>query len=94
MYPLRTNTVTHLEPDVVGKLVFLNQAADEAKLCLTRRGESRFNLLEAALEEKLEEDVFLLYSHRVHQSLVSISQVGGSPPGGLGNPRVGPGAVR
>lgn len=81
---------TDLQPDVLGELLLLNQASNEPEFGLGRRGEARLNLLEAALEEELEEDGLLLDGHWIHERLVPVAQVGRGPTGRLGDALVGP----
>lgn len=83
-----------MESDSVGKSVVFDKSTNEGEFGLGSGGEAGLDLLEAALDEEVEEDVFLLDSHRINECLISIAEVGRGPTRGLGDPRVGPLSVR
>ena len=84
----------HLDRDVLGNEVALNDLAHEVEVGLGRRGKAHLNLLEAHLHEVGKHDVLALEVHRVDQGLVAVAQVHAAPARGLGQSPVGPGAVR
>ena len=83
----------HLDGDVVGDQVFLDQLAHEVEVGLARRREPDLDLLEAHRHEGLEHAPLALRVHRVDERLVAVAEVDRAPPGRLGELLVGPGAV-
>jgi hypothetical protein len=80
----------HLDGDIVGNAVFLDEAAGEIKLDLRGRREADLDLLEADLHEQLEEFELLLDAHGLGEGLVAIAQVDAAPDGRVGERAVGP----
>lgn len=68
-----------LNPNIIRNLVAFNEPTYEAEVRVARRWVRDFNLFEAAANEMFEEDSLLPYSHRVCESLISITQVGREP---------------
>ncbi len=84
----------HLDGDVVGDPVGLDQRADEVEVGLARRREADLDLLVAEPDEQVEHPHLALDVHRVDERLVAVAQVDRAPArGGLDAP-VWPGAVR
>ena len=69
----------HLEPDVLRRAVFLNEAAVERELRVGRGRKADFDFLEAAFHERLKKLQFLADVHRHGECLVAISQIYAAP---------------
>jgi hypothetical protein len=83
----------HLDGDVVGDQVVVDQLAAEVEVGLAGRRETDLDLLEAHLDERVEHAPLALRVHRVDEGLVAVTQVDAAPQrGGLVH-LVGPGAV-
>ncbi len=90
---LRTALHEHLDPDVVGDEILLDQEPREVEVRLRGRREADLDLLEAEPDEqiphrRLRDDV-----HRVDQRLVAVAQVDRAPDGRLRQRLLRPGAV-
>ena len=83
----------HLDGDIVGHEVFLDQLAHEVEVGLRRRREADLDLLEAHLHERVEHAPLALGVHRVDERLVPVTKVDRAPQRRLHEPLVGPGAV-
>ena len=70
---------TDLQPDIIGNQLLLNKPPHKIEIRFASSRISDFNLLESALDQRLEEDGFLFDGHWVRKSLVSISQIRGQP---------------
>lgn len=73
---------THLQPHIIGYLVPLNQFPHEVEIRIACSGIRNLDLLEPALEKRLEEDHLLRDSHGSREGLVPVSQVRRQPDGG------------
>ena len=78
----------HLDRDVVGDQVLLDQLADEVEVGLARRREADLDLLEAHLDEGVEHAPLADGVHRVDQRLVAVAEVDRAPQRGLVDDRV------
>jgi hypothetical protein len=83
----------HLDLDVVGDHVLVDDQALEVEVGLGRRGEADLDLLEPDVDQRLEQRQLALGVHRVDQGLVAVAQVDAGPARGPGELAVGPGAV-
>lgn len=64
---------THLQPNIIGNLFFVNQVADKAKFCVARSRVGDFYLFKASVDEEVEEPPLLLDGHWVREGLVPIA---------------------
>ena len=69
----------HLDRDVVGDQVLLDELADEVEVGLAGGGEADLDLLEAHLHERVEHAPLAVRVHRVDQRLVAVAQVDRAP---------------
>ena len=69
----------NLNGDVVGDHIVFDQRAAEFVFRLARRGETDLDLLEADLDEKLEEFELFLKAHRDDERLIAVAQVHAAP---------------
>jgi hypothetical protein len=83
----------HLDRDVVGDPVFVDQAAEEVKLRVCGRREADLDLFEADADQQVEKLEFLVDRHRLWQRLVAIAQVDRAPNRCVGQRLVWPRAV-
>ena len=83
----------HLDRDVVGDQVLLDDLADEVEVGLARGREADLDLLVAHADQQLEHAALAGRGHRVDQRLVAVAQVDRAPQRRLGDALVGPGAV-
>jgi hypothetical protein len=83
----------HLDGDVVGHQIVVDQLAHEVELDLRRGREADLDLLEADVHEGLEHPQLARHVHRFDQRLVAVPQVHAAPHGRAGDHGVGPGAV-
>ena len=83
----------HLDLDVVGDQVLVDDQALEVVVGLRGRGEADLDLLEPDVDQRLEQRQLALGVHRVDQRLVPVAQVDAGPARGPGELAVGPGAV-
>ena len=79
--------------DVGRHLAVLDDAADEIKICLGRRGEPDLDFLVAHAHQQLEHRQLAARAHRVDQRLVAVAKVGRQPPRRLRDDLRRPGAV-
>ena len=66
----------HLRHDIVGDGAALHQAGNEIEFGGPRRGEADLDLLDADLDQQVEEAALLFRVHRVDQRLVAVAHVG------------------
>ena len=83
----------HLDDDVVGDEVFLDEHAHEVEVGLRCRGEADLDLLESHGDEQLEHPLLASGRHGIDEGLVAIAQVDRAPARGLRNHLGGPRAV-
>jgi hypothetical protein len=83
----------HLDADVGGDRVLLDDLADEVEVGLAGRREADLDLLEAHLDQQVEHAALASRGHRVDQGLVAVTQVDRAPLRGLGDDLAGPGAI-
>jgi hypothetical protein len=69
----------HLDRDVVGDDVFLDDAAHEVEVGLRRGREADFDLAEADRDEAVPQPQLALRSHRLDQRLVAVAEVHAAP---------------
>ena len=77
----------HDDRDVVGDQVVVDQRAHEVEVGLRRRREADLDLLEAHLDQQLEQAALAVAVHRVDQRLVAVAEVDGDPLRGGGQTR-------
>src|SRR5271154_3430655 len=70
----------YLDGHVVGNQIPFDDLTLEIEVGLRRRGEADLDLLEADLDERLEEGELALRIHRVDEGLVTVTQVDTGPP--------------
>lgn len=73
----------HLDCNIVGNKVLLDQRTAECILGLACGGETYFDFLEADLNEVFPEFQLFLQGHGDYQSLISVAEVNGAPHGGF-----------
>ena len=83
----------HLDRDVVGDHVVLDEHPHEVEVGLARRREPDLDLLVAHPHEQLEHPLLAVRAHRVDERLVAVAQVDGAPARGLLDDPGRPGAV-
>ena len=83
----------HLDRDVVGDHVVLDEHPHEVEVGLARRGEPDFDLLVAHPHQELEHPLLAVGAHRVDEGLVAVPQVDRAPAWRLLDDSGGPGAV-
>jgi hypothetical protein len=83
----------HLDGDVVGDQVVLDELADEVEVGLAGGGEADLDLLVTHPDQQLEHAPLAVGGHRVDQGLVAVAEVDRAPARGLRRDDVGPGAV-
>jgi hypothetical protein len=83
----------HLDGDVVGDQVLLDELADEVEVGLAGRREADLDLLVAHLYEQVEHPALALRGHRIDEGLVAVAEVDGAPSGRFFDDLVGPLAV-
>jgi hypothetical protein len=91
--PARSDLGEHLDRDVVGYQVVLDELADEVEVGLAGRREADLDLLVAHPDQQLEHPPLAVGCHRVDQRLVAVPQVDGAPARSPGGHGLGPGAV-
>ena len=69
----------HDDRHVVGDVLVVDQHAHEVEVGLRRGREADLDLLDADLDQHLEEAQLLLWAHRLDQCLVTVAQVGTHP---------------
>ena len=90
---LRAALGEHLDRDVVGDEVLLDQLPDEVEVGLAGRGEADLDLLEAHLDDGVEHAPLAGRVHGVDEGLVAVPEVDRAPQRRLRDALVGPGAV-
>jgi hypothetical protein len=83
----------HLDRDVVGDQILLDQLADEVEVGLAGGREADLDLLEAHLHQHIEHAAFAFGIHRVDERLVAVAQVDAAPQGRAIDHGVGPRAI-
>ena len=73
----------HLDGDVIGDQVLLNERAHEVEVSLRCAGEPDLDLLVTHLHQEVEHDALALRAHRVDESLVAVAEVDCAPARGL-----------
>ena len=84
----------HLDRDVVGNQIVLDQLPDEVEVGLGCRREPDLDFLEAHRHERVEEPPLARRVHGVDQRLVAVAKIDRAPQRCRGEVVVGPGAVR
>ena len=80
----------HLDRDIGGDAVLLDQAAGEVELDLRGRGEAHLDLLESDPNEHFEELELLFDTHRLSERLIAIAEVDAAPQGCLAQGSIWP----
>ena len=83
----------HLDGDIVGNAVFIDEAAQEIEFRIGGGRKADLDLFEAHTDEQVEELEFFINRHRLRQSLVAIAKVDRAPLRGTIDHLVRPGAV-
>ncbi len=83
----------HLDHDVVGDQVVLDEHPHEVEVGLAGAREADLDLLVAHVDEELEHLLLARRRHRVDERLVAVAQVDRAPARGRGDGLVRPGAV-
>jgi hypothetical protein len=83
----------HLDRDVVGDQVVLDELADEVEVGLAGRRKADFDLLEAHLDDGVEHAPLADGIHRVDQRLVAVTEIDRAPQRGLVDDRIRPRAI-
>ena len=83
----------HLDGDILGDQILLDELADEVELDLGSRRKADLDLLEADLHELVEHAHLALYVHGLDQGLIAVAQIHAAPHRRLGNHGIGPGPV-
>jgi len=84
----------HLDSDVLGDEVLLDDLLDEIEVGLRGGGKAHFYLAESHVDEAAEHDELAVRAHRLDQGLVAVAQIDAAPTGRLGDAAVGPGPLR
>ena len=84
----------HLDGDVGGNEVFLDQLAQEVEIGLRGGREADLDLLVAHAAERLEHAQLALRPHRLDQRLVAVAQIDAAPDRRLVDDARGPSSVR
>ena len=84
----------HLQRDVLGHLVLLDQLTHEIKIGLRCRRKAHLDLREAGGHQQMEEAVLARRIHRLDQRLVAVAQVDAAPLWRLLQLHVGPATMR
>ena len=69
----------HLDRDVVGDLILLDDLAHEVEVGLRGRRKADLDLLESHAHEQLEHPVLAIGPHRLDQRLVAVTQIDAAP---------------
>ena len=69
----------HLDGDVLGHEIALDQLADKGEIGLGRGRKADLDLLEAELDQKVEHPPLAVGSHRLDQRLIAVAQVDAAP---------------
>ena len=65
----------HLNGDILGNEILLNQQANEIKIGLRSRREANFNFFEAHFDECVEHAQFALGVHWVDEGLIAVAKI-------------------
>ena len=90
---LRTRLGQHLDGDVVGNQVLLDDFAHEVEIGLRRGRKSHLDFLEADLHQHVEHAALARRIHRFDQRLIAVAQIDAAPDRRRLNDAVRPGAV-
>ena len=69
----------HLNGDILGNHIALNQCTDKIVLCIGGGREAHFNLLKSDLNQHLKERQLVLQAHGINQCLITVTQVYTTP---------------
>ena len=69
----------HLDGDILGHEIALDQLAHEIEIRLRSGGKANFDLLEAELDQKTEHTALALGPHRLDECLVAVAQIDAAP---------------
>ena len=83
----------HLDGHVIGDQPFVDDVAAEVEIGLAGGGEADLDLLEAEAHEFLEHAQLAPEAHRLHERLVAVAQIDGTPDGRPGDDGARPGPV-
>ena len=83
----------HLDGDVLGDRLGVDQKAQEIVVGLRGGGEADLDLLEADADQLVEQPLLAVLAHRLDERLVAVAQIDAAPHRRLGDDRVRPGAV-
>src|SRR5437763_9901908 len=72
----------HLDGDIRGHEVALDQLAHEIEIRLRSGGKANFDLLEAELDQKIEHTALALGTHGLDECLVAVAQIDAAPDRG------------
>ena len=90
---LRAGLGQHLYLHILGDAIFFNQLAAEIEIRLAGSGKTDLDFLEAQLDQQLEHPRFLGDRHGLHERLVAIPEIHGTPGGRLLDDLVRPATV-
>jgi len=71
----------HLDGDVVGDALFLDDLPDEVEIGLRRRGKTDLDLLESQSDQEIEEASLALGPHRFDERLIAVAEIDAAPDG-------------
>ena len=83
----------HLDGDIVGDAVFIDEAAQEIEFRIGGGRKADFDLFESDADEQVEELEFFINRHRLRQGLIAIAKVDRAPLRGAIDHLVRPCAV-
>jgi hypothetical protein len=69
----------HLNGDILGHEIALDQFAHEIEIRLRSGGKTNFDLLEAELDQKIEHAALALGTHGLDEGLVAVAQIDAAP---------------
>jgi len=69
----------HLDDDVIGNFAGFDEATDKVEIGGAGGRKSDLDLLDADLDQQIEEALLLFRIHRIDQRLVAVAQIGGQP---------------
>ncbi|CAB4812400.1 unannotated protein [freshwater metagenome] len=73
----------HLDADVVGDQILVDQLPTEVEVGLAGRGETDLDLFETHLDQRVEHPSLALWVHRIDECLVAVAKVDAAPRGGV-----------
>ncbi len=76
---LRTGLGQHLYLHILGNAIFFNQLAAEIEIRLAGSGKANLDFLETQLHQQFEHPRFLGNRHGLHQCLITIPKIYGTP---------------